>query len=38
MSSLNFRSSPNLQIKSCPRIMSGDVGESDKAMGILQKM
>jgi hypothetical protein len=27
--SLNFRSSPNLWIKSCPRIMSGDVGESE---------
>ncbi len=29
VSSLNFRSSPSLQIKSRPRIMSGDVGESE---------
>jgi hypothetical protein len=27
--SLNFRSSPNLRIKLRPRIMSGDVGESE---------
>jgi hypothetical protein len=29
VSSLNFRSSPSLRIKSRPRIMSGDVGESE---------
>jgi hypothetical protein len=29
LSSLNLRSSPNLQIKLHPRIMSGDVGESE---------
>jgi hypothetical protein len=29
VSSLNFRSSPNLRIKWHPRIMSGDVGESE---------
>jgi hypothetical protein len=29
VSSLNFRSSPNLRIKSHPRIMSGHAGESE---------